>query len=371
MKKHLPLLTLALIAAALAGTASAVLVSTSLERYAATLLDDRRFAAFASSQRSSPTSLEESLGVIQDTMVNAGVYFVDEKTSQTNGGAVLWGEDYIHGEGIVVSADGWILTTRTQLARYATDEGYAGFSVVYDGEVFLLDRVVEDTQTDAVAVRVQNAQGWTPLALAQSDEVLPGGTVFGIGALAEVNTVSVLRRGVEGESVIVPAEEPRAVWSPARPLLPGIPVLTNQARLFGFVNEEGMILPAQALRPFVRQVLRGSTVEHAALGATVVDLSLPSSLSPEVTQEYQEGALIFAPTGERSGVLTDGPADRAGLTDGDIIIAIDEIRITSTMTIADILATYAPGQQVTLRVSRNEEVKDMRVTLGTWEELVY
>lgn len=90
-----------------------------------------------------------------------------------------------------------------------------------------------------------------------------------------------------------------------------------------------------------------------------------------MTQGYSEGALVVTPAGERSATVQKGPADIAGLTDGDIILAIDDVRITAVTTCADILAMYAPGQQVTLRVARNGEVKDMQVTLGAWEELVY
>lgn len=373
MKKNIPFFLLILLASALTGTASAVLVSNSLERYAAALLDDRRFAALAPLQHtSSPTTLEESLAAVQETAANAVVFIVDENAEEKKTGPFLPEAKFVHGEGVVVSADGWILTTRSQLARYADGGGkYSGLAIYRGGEMFSVEKIVEDTQTDAVALRVQNAQGWTPIELAQSDEVLAGGMVFGVGSFGEVYTTSLIRRDVQDEDDIVPAEDALAIWSMSQILPVGTPVLTGQTRLFGFINEEGYGVPAQALRAFVKQALRGSAIVHAALGVSVTDLSHTSSLAQSMTQKYSEGALVIAPAGERTAVVQGGPADNAGITDGDIIVAIDDVQITRTVTCADILATYAPGQTVTLRVVRNGEGRDMQVTLGTREELIY
>jgi S1-C subfamily serine protease len=373
MQKHISFIFLTLIIAALAGTASAVLVSNSLERYAASLLDDRRFAALAPLQHTlSPTTLEESLVAIQETMLNSVVVIIDEDGGRATKSSFSSEEKLVHGEGIIVSADGWIVTTHAQLARYVNGKGeYAGFSIVRGGEIFVVEKIVKDTQTDAVAIRVKGAQGWTPVELAESDEVFPGGTIFGIGSLGEVRVTSLVVRGIQDEDSIVPAEEPSAVWSISESLPAGTPLLTGQTRLFGFVDDEGYAVPAQAIRSFIKQALRGSVIAHAALGVSIAELSHLSSLSNVVTQGYSEGALVIAPAGERTATVQNGPADSAGLTDGDIILALDDIRITKKTTCADILATYAPGQQVALRVARNGEVRDVQVTLGVWEELIY
>lgn len=368
MQKHLTLLVLTLIAAALAGTAAAVLVSNSLERYAETLLNDRRFAALTPITHSAaPSTLEEALLGVREVQLNATAFFVDAENSASVGANV------VQGQGIVIGADGWIVTDAAQLARYATRTGtYEGFAAVQSGKTYAIDRVVKDTQTSAVAIRVQNAQGWTPVELAESDEVLPGGTIFGLGESGEVMTAFTVLRASVTSVPQVPADEPDAQWRIAGSFAEGVPVLTTQSRLFGFTTGEGTVMPAQALRPFIRQALRGATtITHAGLGMRIVDLSLPSTLAPEVTQNYNEGALIMAAAGERTGIIKGSPADSAGLTDGDIILAIDDVRITSTITCADILATYAPGQEVALRVARSGEVQEMQVTLGTWEELIY
>lgn len=372
MKQSFIFGVLTLVAAVFAGATSAVLVSNSLERYAASLLDDRRYAALAPARSLTPTSLEESLEAVQDTMFKSTVFFVDESVQQATQSPFLPQERFVRGQGMIISADGWVLTTSTQLARYAKGGGeYAGFSLLRDGQIYAVEKVIADTQTHAVALRVAGAQGWTPVELAESNEVLAGGLLFGVGTFGEVYNASLVKRSVQDEDAVVPAEEPLSMWSLSEELATGTPLLTSRARLFGFVESSGHAIPAQALRPFIKHALRGSPITHAALGVFVTDLSQPSSLTHEAKQSYLEGVLVIAPVGSRTATVVNGPADTTGLTEGDVILALDDIRITRTTTLADILALYAPGQEVVLRVARNGEVRDMRVALGTWEELVY
>jgi S1-C subfamily serine protease len=373
MQKSLPSTLLMLLAAALAGTTAAVLVSNSLERYATSLLNDRRFAALTSVPHlQNPTTLEESLLNTQETLLNSVVALVDADAKTSLQSPLLSEEVFVRGEGIVVSADGWVLTTRDQLVRYADGKTYTGFSLVQGKKIFTVDKVVLDTQTDAVAVHAVNAQGWTPLELAEPDAILPGAMLFGLGESGDVHTLYAVGRTRDTEEAVYPADEPHTLWrvSP-EDLFAGMPLVNTEQQLFGFMNGEGLVVPAQALRPFIRQALRGSMVVHAALGVYVASLSEVTSLDPSLTQGYTQGALIIAKTGERTAIINKGPADDVGLTDGDILLSLDDVRITETITCADILATYAPGQTVTLSVARNGEVQDMDVTLGTWEELVY
>lgn len=374
MNKRILFLILFLLAAGFAGTASAVLVTHSLEQYASSLLDDRRFAALAPSTHATSTTLEESLALVQETAANSLVFFIDERVSLAQGSPFLSEDDVVQGEGLVMSADGWILTTRDQLAKFAHGKDvYSGFAVMKDGERFVVEKVVLDTQTRAVAVRVSAAQGWVPSELAREDEVPAGGMVLGLESAQKVYTLSVSGRTLRDDDGIVPIEDVSSRWDIAGgdTYNSGLPLFTAQARLFGFVTSEGDAFSAQALRPFIKQVLRGSSIAHAALGVRVTDLSHTSSLDPEITRGYRDGVLVIAPAGERTGVVTGGPADGAGITDGDIILALDDVQITRTTTCADILASYAPGQQVSLRVDRSGEVKEIKVTLGTWEELIY
>jgi photosystem II stability/assembly factor-like uncharacterized protein len=62
-------------------------------------------------------------------------------------------------------------------------------------------------------------------------------------------------------------------------------------------------------------------------------------------------------------VVKDGPADKAGLKTGDIVLAVDRKPILAYKQLADRLAALKPGNKVTLQIARNRESKDIEVTL--------
>jgi S1-C subfamily serine protease len=62
-------------------------------------------------------------------------------------------------------------------------------------------------------------------------------------------------------------------------------------------------------------------------------------------------------------VVSDSPAEEAGLLDGDIISAVDGETVTAE-SIAEVIGAYAPGDTVTLEVTRDDETLEIEVTLG-------
>lgn len=63
-------------------------------------------------------------------------------------------------------------------------------------------------------------------------------------------------------------------------------------------------------------------------------------------------------------VIPGSPAEKAGLRVGDVILAVDDKRVTAAQPLAEILASYRPGDRVTLTVEREGKQLEIRVTLG-------
>jgi hypothetical protein len=66
-------------------------------------------------------------------------------------------------------------------------------------------------------------------------------------------------------------------------------------------------------------------------------------------------------------VLPDTPAERAGLEEGDVIVAVDRQRLVDGSDLADIIAGYEPGDRVTLAVRRSGAEDSLQVQLSLGE----
>ncbi len=89
---------------------------------------------------------------------------------------------------------------------------------------------------------------------------------------------------------------------------------------------------------------------------------------PEVTPEpLPEGipTPLLGTFGARvDRVIPDTPAEKAGLRPGDVIVAVNDDPVTPGRSLADLIARYRPGDEVTLTVRRGNETLELRVRLG-------
>jgi S1-C subfamily serine protease len=69
-----------------------------------------------------------------------------------------------------------------------------------------------------------------------------------------------------------------------------------------------------------------------------------------------------------AGLLPGAPAEQAGLTQGDVILALDEAEVSSRRELYERLWAHRAGERVSLRVYRNSEILGLEVTSGDVEE---
>lgn len=192
-------------------------------------------------------------------------------------------------------------------------------SSVTDGIVSALGRTVEEPPSDGTPAVI-------PSAIQTSAPINPGNSG---GALVNL----------AGEVVGVPtlaALDPGTGGSGGAPA-PGI----------------GFAIPSNTVKNIADQLIKDGKVTNsgrASLGVGVLSVSDPSGAAA--------GAGIVQ-------VVPGGPADKAGLKVGDIIVAIDDKKVTSANVLMDILAQMKPGQQVNVTViGADGKTRTVQVTLG-------
>ena len=280
------------------------------------------------------------------------------------------------GSGFIVSSDGLIVTNNHVVAD--TEAKYS--IVLIDGVTYTVDVLARDPQLDIAILKINQPieHRLTYLAFGDSAALKLGQTVIAIGnALAEfqnsvsVGVVSGLSRTIVASDAFGRSEQLDQVIQTDAAINPGNsggPLLDTEGNVIGVnvatsrgAENIGFALPANVVKQVVDSVRQYGEIVRPFIGIryTMVTPRLVKANSLPV--DY--GALVIGGEGQDEvAVLPGSPADKAGVTQNDIILSIDgeELRNKDLSTI---LRTKAVGQQITLKVLHEGGEKEVKLTL--------
>ncbi len=271
------------------------------------------------------------------------------------------------GSGVVVSADGYILTNN-HVVDGATDVKVQ-FS---DKHEYPAKIVGTDKYTDVAVLKIDRT-GLTTLPLADSahaqvgDVVLAMGNPFGLGQTVTMGIISAKGRaglGIERFEDFIQTDAAINRGNSGGALIDthGELVGINTAILSGDGggNEGiGFAIPANLARNVMDGILKNGKVTHGFMGI------LPQELTPEMAKEFNisdgHGVLI-------AQVSADSPASKAGLKVGDVITAINGNPVDDVNNFRLAVAGFASGTAIHLKIVREGKTLEVPVTLGEVNE---
>jgi S1-C subfamily serine protease len=202
--------------------------------------------------------------------------------------------------------------------------------------------------------------------LAVGDIVMAVGNPLGLSSSVTEGIISAVGRTVsEGNGVVIPdAVQTSAPINPGNSGgalvdlsgdVVGIPTLAATDPQFGGGSAPGIgfAINSSTARDIAQQLATTGKVtrsHRAFLGVTRIATVTDVTGNPL-------GVLV-------AGVLPNGPADRAGMKPGDIILGLDSTPIATAEALQEILAQHQPGDRVTVRVHRADGDHSIAVTLG-------
>ncbi|WP_112432877.1 S1C family serine protease [Thermogemmatispora tikiterensis] len=277
------------------------------------------------------------------------------------------------GSGVIIDKRGYIVT------NYHVVESAQQIEVVMADGTHLTAQVAgTDPADDLAVVKINPPSNITVATLGDSSKLQVGQEVLAIGnPLGETQTVthgiiSALGRTVseegQGTAVIANAIQTDAPINPGNSggalvdlsgNVIGIPTVAAIDPEFNTpANGVGFAIPSNRVRFIVQQIIATGQVTHtgrAALGVRVASVTPQLAAQDNLPVDY--GSLIVS-------VTANGPAARAGLRAGDIIVAIDGQKVTDNQTLSDILVNKSPGQTAKVTVYRGTQQLTVTVTLG-------
>ncbi len=117
----------------------------------------------------------------------------------------------------------------------------------------------------------------------------------------------------------------------------------------------GFAIPATLAHQVMDQIVTQGNVTRGWIGIEAQDIT--PGLAESFKLKLAQGALI-------AGIQRGGPADRAGLRAGDILLAIENKPISDTGSMLNLIAALTPNQKATIKIARAEQTLDVVVLIG-------
>lgn len=266
------------------------------------------------------------------------------------------------GSGVIVSEQGLILTNAHVVQ--AADEIEVALE---DGRTIRARVVGTDPDTDLAVLKVElnHLPAITfadPEKNKVGDVVLAIGNPFGVGQTVTQGIISALGRNHLGISTF---ENFIQTDAPINPGNSGGALIDTEGNLVG-INSAiysrsggsmgiGFAIPVSIAKHVMEQIVRQGSVTRGWIGIEAQDMS------PELAESFKlkntSGSLI-------AGVIKGGPAERAGLKAGDILLEINGYQVPDSGGMLSLISELKPNKPALLKIVRNQKEMNISVIIG-------
>ncbi len=269
------------------------------------------------------------------------------------------------GSGFILTEDGYVIT------NYHVVEGATAIEVItHDGTEYGAELVGKDSSNDLAVLKV-DAEGLPAATLGSSNDLLIGDMVVAIGnplgELASTQTVgyvSGIDREVStsGSITTISMIQTDAAINPGNS---GGPLFNMYGEVIGITTAKysgttgsgasiegiGFAIPIDDVEPLINDLIDYGYVTGAYMAVTVQDT------------DSESASMFGIPTGAYIvTVEKDGAADRAGIQPKDIVIAVDDYKVTNVTDLTRALRNYKAGDTATIKLIRSGAEKTLEIT---------
>ena len=287
------------------------------------------------------------------------------------------------GSGVVLRSDGYVLTNNHVVANAV---GGGSVSVVFNDGSTAAARIVGTDQEDDLAVIKVDKTGLPAATLGSSssvrvgDAVLAVGSPLGLTGTVTAGIVSALNRPVDTTqdqqqqpsdpfglnqpqsmtTTVISAIQTDAAINPGNS---GGPLLNAAGQVIG-INSAiastgsiggqagnigvGFAIPIDQARIIAGELIKTGKASHPLMGVVLADATDSAGNDLARVQSVNSG----------------GPADRAGIKVGDVIVAVGGQRTAGADAVIAAIRSHQPGQRVDVTVQRNGSKRTVTLTLA-------
>ena len=239
-----------------------------------------------------------------------------------------------------------------------------------NGKEFNAKVIGRDPKTDLALIKITGSGDLQPLKMGDSDALKVGSWVVAVGSpfgLEQTVTAGIV--SAKGRTIGAgPYDNFIQTDASINPGNSGGPLINTKGEVVG-INTAivasgqgiGFAIPANMAKEVMPQLKAKGKVTRGWIGVGIQEVT------PELAKSFdlkdKKGALV-------SQVFKDGPADKAGIEQGDVILEFDKKEIKESKDLPRIVAAIPVGKTVPVIISRNGKVITKDVKIGEMEEKV-
>ena len=318
-------------------------------------------------------------GSIADVVSKVSDSVVSIVTSTTSRN--YWGQAYesgAAGTGVVVSADGYVLTN-----KHVIDGANTITVVMHDGTTYENATVaVTDPLNDIAFVKINGVSDLKAATLGDSKTITAGQQVVAIGNALGQYQNSVTSGIISGTGRSLTATDSSGSMSEQLNDMiqtdaainsgnSGGPLINAAGEVIGINTATsasgenvGFAIPIASVKGMLSQLVCSGKAERAYVGVYSVDIT------PDYAKKYNlpviTGTYIYS-SQSYSAILSGSPAAKAGLHDKDIITAVNGVKIGSAGSLSTLIGEYKPGDTVSLTIIRDGKEMGIKVELAGYQ----
>ena len=275
------------------------------------------------------------------------------------------------GSGFIMDPEGYILTN-----QHVVDQADKITVTLPDGREFKAEVKGQDVRSDLAVIKI-NAKDLPVITMGDSDNLRIGQWVVAIGnpfgfalqnpePTVTSGVISALHRGL-GRTMSSEKNYNDLIQTDAaiNPGNSGGPLVNLRGEVVG-INVAifsttggsqgiGFAIPANSAKRVVSRLIQGKTIQYGWLGITVQDLT--QELAKYFGLSEKNGCLVVS-------VIPDGPADKAGLKEGDIIRRFGDTAVNSVRELLTAVGNTEVGKKFKVTIVRDKKESMVDVTIG-------
>ncbi len=279
------------------------------------------------------------------------------------------------GSGFIISADGYVVTNNHVITMDNTGLADSITIKLSDGNEYKARIVGRDQASDLAVLKMDRAQPFPFVKFGQSSKARAGdwviaiGNPFGLGGTVTAGIISSVYRNTGSGAYDHYIQSDASINQGNS----GGPMFDMNGNVIGINNwiiapsggniGIGFAIPSDTANPIVNKLMSGKVIERGYLGVTIAPVT--DEVADALGLEHNHGELV-------QQVQPEGGAAKAGMQSGDIVVAVNNEKVTPDRTLSGIVGDTSPGTRIPIEVLRKGKSTMLSAMVGkrpTDEEL--